>query len=177
MLIGGMERANSGTIQILQENISALSEKALTAFRRKHIGVIFQAFHLIQTMTALENVKVPLEISGVQDPTRLSKEALEKVGLANRMLHYPAQLSGGEQQRVAIARAIVKNPQIILADEPTGNLDKKAADTIKNLLLELKQDYGTTIIIATHSEGLAKNCNRKFSLEYGFVTEKNQKNN
>ena len=173
MLIGGMERSNSGTIQILQENISALSEKALTAFRRKHIGVIFQAFHLIQTMTALENVKITLEISGIQDSTRLSKEALEKVGLSNRMLHYPAQLSGGEQQRVAIARAVVKNPQIILADEPTGNLDKKAADIIKKLLLELKQEYGTTIIIATHSESLAKDCDRKFSLEYGFVTEKN----
>ncbi len=171
MLIGGMEQSTYGNIRILKENISKLGEEALTKFRQTNIGVVFQSFHLIPTMTALDNVKISLEISKIDNALNISKDALEKVGLSDRMSHYPAQLSGGEQQRVALARAIVKQPKIILADEPTGNLDTEAAENIKTLLFQLRDETKATLLIATHSADLAACCDRKVFLKRGMISE------
>ncbi len=171
MLIGGMEQSTYGNIRILKENISNLGEEALTKFRQSNIGVVFQSFHLIPTMTALDNVKISLEISKIDNALNISKDALEKVGLSDRMSHYPAQLSGGEQQRVALARAIVKQPKIILADEPTGNLDTEAAENIKTLLFRLRDEAKATLLIATHSADLAAWCDRKILLKRGMISE------
>ena len=175
MLMGGLERPSSGKIRILDNEISQLSESALTVFRRDMIGVIFQSFHLIPTMTALENVMIPLEIMRSNAIFEKSQESLKKVGLINRKSHYPAELSGGEQQRVALARALVTRPQLILADEPTGNLDKVSGEMVTKMLFELKDEVGSTMVIVTHSDNLANKCDRKIFINDGHLSTNSSK--
>jgi putative ABC transport system ATP-binding protein len=177
MLIGGLEQPSSGQIFISNKEISDLDQGAMTAFRRKMIGVIFQSFHLMPTMTALENVMIPLEIMGAENISDRSHEALKKVGLSKRITHYPAELSGGEQQRVALARAIVTRPKLILADEPTGNLDKDSGDMVTKMLFDLKTESGSTMIIVTHSTNLAKKCDRQISISNGEIRQNKKKDN
>ena len=143
----------------------------MTSFRRDTIGVIFQSFHLIPTMTALENVMVPLEIKKIDGIFQKSHEALEKVGLIKRKSHYPAELSGGEQQRVALARALVTRPKLILAEAPTGNLDKGSGEVVTKILFELQEELGSTLIIVTHSDALAKKCDRQISIHDGKLSD------
>ena len=177
MLIGGLEQPSSGQIFIYNKEISGLDQGTMTAFRRKMIGVIFQSFHLMPTMTALENVMIPLEIMGAENIYDRSNEALKKVGLSKRITHYPAELSGGEQQRVALARAIVTRPKLILADEPTGNLDKDSGDMVTEMLFDLKTEAGSTMIIVTHSTNLAKKCDRQISISNGEIRQNKKKDN
>ena len=169
MLIGGLEQSSSGHIFISKTEIGALNQSDMTVFRRKMIGIIFQSFHLLPTMTALENVMTPLEIMGADNISDRSHEALKKVGLSQRITHYPAELSGGEQQRVALARAIVTRPTLILADEPTGNLDKDSGDMVTEMLFDLKTETGSTMIIVTHSANLAQKCDRQVSISNGEI--------
>ena len=174
MLIGGLEQPSSGQIFISNKEIGGLDQSAMTDFRKKIIGFIFQSFHLIPTMTALENVMIPLEIMGADNITDRSHTALKKVGLLDRISHYPTELSGGEQQRVALARAIVTRPKLILADEPTGNLDKDSGDMVTEMLFNLKTDAGSTMVIVTHSTSLAEKCDRQVSISNGEIRS-NQK--
>jgi putative ABC transport system ATP-binding protein len=141
----------------------------LARFRRDHVGIVFQSFHLIPTMTALENVAVPLELAGRKDAFTLAAEALRRVGLAERLEHYPGQLSGGEQQRVALARAFVSRPKLLLADEPTGNLDSGTGHAIIDLLFQLNRDFGTTLVLVTHDDGLAARCGRMVRVADGRI--------
>ena len=175
MLIGGLEQASSGQIFISSKEIGVLDQSAMTIFRQKMIGVIFQSFHLIPTMTALENVMIPLEIMGADNIADRSNAALRKVGLSQRTSHYPTELSGGEQQRVALARAIVTRPKIILADEPTGNLDKDSGDMVTEMLFDLKTEVGSTMIIVTHSTNLAQQCDRQISIGNGQIQDDQKK--
>ena len=167
MLAGGLERASSGEIEILGQLITEMSEDKLSRLRRNNIGVVFQSFHLIPTLTALENVATPLEISFSKNPNKHAIMALDRVGLSHRADHYPSQLSGGEQQRVALARAYVSNPKILLADEPTGNLDEENTKAIVDLLFEIKNENDTTLILVTHSRELAKKCDRIIKIRDG----------
>ena len=167
MLAGGLERASSGEIEILGQVITELSEDRLSKLRRNNIGVVFQSFHLIPTLTALENVATPLEISFSKNPNKHAIMALDRVGLSHRAGHYPSQLSGGEQQRVALARAYVSNPKILLADEPTGNLDEENTKAIVDLLFEIKNEKDTTLFLVTHSRELAKKCDRIIKIRDG----------
>lgn len=169
MLLGGLEKPSSGTITIAGEELSGMGEDALTGFRQKNIGIVFQSFHLIPTMTALENVAVPLEFA--HDPAAFQKAeaALEKVGLQHRLTHYPSQLSGGEQQRVALARAFVMEPALLLADEPTGNLDQKTGHKVIELLFDLATSRGTTLILVTHDPELAARCDRIVTIADGVL--------
>ena len=160
MLAGGLERASSGEIEILGQVITEMSEDRLSKLRRNNVGVVFQSFHLIPTLTALENVATPLEISFSKNPNKHAIMALDRVGLSHRADHYPSQLSGGEQQRVSLARAYVSNPKIILADEPTGNLDEENTKAIVDLLFEINNEHDTTLILVTLSRELAKKCDR-----------------
>jgi len=167
MLAGGLERASSGEIEILGQVITKMSEDRLSKLRRNNVGVVFQSFHLIPTLTALENVATPLEISFSKNPNKHAIMALDRVGLSHRADHYPSQLSGGEQQRVALARAYVSNPKILLADEPTGNLDEENTKAIVDLLFEIKNENDTTLILVTHSRELAKKCDRIIKIRDG----------
>ena len=167
MLAGGLERASSGEIEILGQVITEMSEDRLSKLRRNNVGVVFQSFHLIPTLTALENVATPLEISFSKNPNKHAIMALDRVGLSHRADHYPSQLSGGEQQRVALARAYVSNPKILLADEPTGNLDEENTKAIVDLLFELKNENDTTLLMVTHSRQLAKKCDRIIKIRDG----------
>ena len=167
MLAGGLERASSGEIEILGQVITELSEDRLSKLRRNNVGVVFQSFHLIPTLTALENVATPLEISFSKNPNKHAIMALDRVGLSHRADHYPSQLSGGEQQRVALARAYVSNPKILLADEPTGNLDEENTKAIVDLLFEIKNENDTTLFLVTHSRELAKKCDRIIKIRDG----------
>lgn len=167
MLMGGLERATSGQINVLGHDFSALGEDALARIRRDHFGVVFQSFHLIPTMTALENVATPLELAGKADAFERAADELDAVGLGARMGHYPAQLSGGEQQRVALARAVVPRPDILLADEPTGNLDTATGVAIMELLFSLRDRHGATLILVTHAPELAARCDRILTLRDG----------
>lgn len=169
MLMGGLERATSGTITALGQNLSQMSEDALAKFRRDHMGVVFQNFHLIPTMTALENVATPLELAGRKDAMERASAELDAVGLCHRADHYPSQMSGGEQQRVALARACAPSPQILLADEPTGNLDQTTGETIMDLLFDLHAKRGTTLVLVTHSGELASRCGRTVRLRDGLI--------
>ena len=175
MLIGGLEQPSNGKIFISKKEIVGLGQSAMTDFRRRMIGVIFQSFHLIPTMTALENVKIPLEIMGADNIADRSHEALGKVGLSKRITHYPAELSGGEQQRVALARAIVTRPKLILADEPTGNLDKDSGDMVTEMLFNLKTEAGSTMVIVTHSTNLAQKCDGQISISNGEIKHNHKK--
>ncbi|WP_434290310.1 ABC transporter ATP-binding protein [Celeribacter sp. SCSIO 80788] len=167
MLLGGLEMASAGTISVLGRDLTAMNEDELARFRRDHMGVVFQSFHLIPTMTALENVAIPLELAGVPDAFERAQAELEAVGLGTRLDHYPAQMSGGEQQRVALARASAPRPEILLADEPTGNLDGATGEAIMELLMGLRDRYGATLVMVTHSPELAGRCDRVIRLRDG----------
>ena len=169
MLMGGLERASGGQVMALGHDLGALSEDALARFRRDHMGVVFQSFHLIPTMTALENVATPLELAGHRDAFDRAAGELEAVGLADRAGHYPGQMSGGEQQRVALARAAAPRPSILLADEPTGNLDEANGAAIMELLFGLRDRHGATLILVTHAPDLARRCDRVIRLRDGRV--------
>lgn len=167
MLMGGLERATSGVVEALGRDLTTMDEDALARFRRGHMGVVFQSFHLIPTMTALENVATPLELAGAPDAFERAAAELEAVGLGHRTGHYPSQMSGGEQQRVALARAAAPRPDILLADEPTGNLDQSTGETIMDLLFGLRDRHGCTLILVTHSLELAARCDRTIRLVDG----------
>ena len=174
MLIAGLERATSGTLEVAGTSLKDKNEDALAAFRRDSIGIIFQSFHLIPTMTALENVSVPLEFRGVANAMQVAEEKLKRVGLGHRLTHYPGQLSGGEQQRVAIARALASGARILLADEPTGNLDQETGEQIIiKLLFELKKQEGASLLLITHDRALAKRCDRIAEVRDGKIISGN----
>lgn len=169
MLMGGLEQATNGSITALGQNLTAMNEDALARFRRDHMGVVFQSFHLIPTMTALENVATPLELAGKADAFDRALAELETVGLGHRAGHYPSQLSGGEQQRVALARASAPRPDILLADEPTGNLDEANGAVIMDLLFGLRDRNGATLVLVTHATELAARCDRIVRLRDGRI--------
>ncbi|MCE8537721.1 ATP-binding cassette domain-containing protein [Ruegeria pomeroyi] len=171
MLMGGLERATGGRAQVLGHDLGAMDEDALARFRRDRMGVVFQSFHLIPTMTALENVATPLELAGHRDAFDRAAAELAAVGLSHRAGHYPAQLSGGEQQRVALARAAAPRPAILLADEPTGNLDEANGAAIMDLLFGLRDQYGATLVLVTHSARLASRCDRVVRLRDGRIED------
>jgi putative ABC transport system ATP-binding protein len=169
MTMAGLERPDSGKVIVDGTDLSGLDEDELARFRGRRIGIVFQSFHLVPTMTALENVALPLELAGEGDAFARAEAELQAVGLGHRLHHYPAQLSGGEQQRVAIARAIVPNPAILVADEPTGNLDENTGGSIIDLLFALKRDRGATLVLVTHDLNLARLCDRTVRLRSGHV--------
>lgn len=167
MLVGGLEKVTSGSLKVLNQDLTAMNEDELAGFRMAHVGVVFQSFHLIPTMTALENVATPLELAGRKDAFTRAQEELESVGLDNRMDHYPSQLSGGEQQRVALARACAPSPDILLADEPTGNLDATNGEAIMELMFGLRDRRGSTLVLVTHDNEIARMCDTTISLTDG----------
>jgi putative ABC transport system ATP-binding protein len=169
MVMAGLERADTGSIVVAGEDLRKLDEDALARFRGRNVGIVFQSFHLIPTMTALENVAVPLELVGNPQAFARAREELAAVGLAERLNHYPAQLSGGEQQRVALARAMAPRPELLFADEPTGNLDGQTGAGVADLLFALQARAGTTLFLVTHEEGLARRCMRIVRLKDGAI--------
>jgi putative ABC transport system ATP-binding protein len=169
MVAAGLERPSGGRIKVAGTDITNMGEDAAARFRRGRVGIVFQSFHLIPTMTALENVAVPLELNGTGDAWDRAAAELKSVGLADRGHHYPGQLSGGEQQRVALARALAPRPQILFADEPTGNLDSSNGEAIANLLFALNAERGATLFLVTHEENLARRCQRVVRLESGRI--------
>jgi putative ABC transport system ATP-binding protein len=169
MAMAGLERADTGSVVIDGQDLQALDEDGLARFRGRRIGIVFQSFHLIPTMTALENVAVPLELSGAADAFPRAQAELEAVGLGHRLSHYPGQLSGGEQQRVALARALAPDPAIVVADEPTGNLDEATGGQIVDLLFRLKQERGATLVLVTHDLTLARRCDRMVRIRSGVI--------
>jgi len=171
MCIAGLELISKGKILFNNMPIHNLKEDDLALYRSKNIGVIFQSFNLLPSMTALENVNLPIEISGNFKNNNMAMELLTAVGLKNRIFHYPHQLSGGEQQRVAIARSLISNPEILIADEPTGNLDKKNSEDVIKLLFQLKKDFGSTLILVTHDTSVAKLCDRIVKIDNGLIVK------
>ena len=171
MCIAGLELISKGKIVFKNSPIHNLNEDDLAIYRSKNIGVIFQAFNLLPSMTALENVNLPIEIAGSFKNNKMAIELLTAVGLKNRIFHYPHQLSGGEQQRVAIARSLISNPEILIADEPTGNLDKRNSEDVIKLLFKLKKDFGSTLILVTHDTSVAKLCDRIIKIDNGLIAE------
>jgi putative ABC transport system ATP-binding protein len=171
MVVAGLEQPDSGIVIVDGVSLGKLGEDALARFRGARIGIVFQSFHLIPAMTALENVAIPLELSGADAPFEKARAELAAVGLKDRLLHYPAQLSGGEQQRVAIARAMAPGPAILVADEPTGNLDEATGAEIIDLIFGLKRDRGTTLILVTHDQALAARCDRRILLHSGRIND------
>ncbi len=169
MLMGGLERATGGSVIALGHDLTAMGEDALARFRRDNMGVVFQSFHLIPTMTALENVATPLELAGHRDAFDRAEAELRSVGLGARLDHYPGQMSGGEQQRVALARAAAPRPAILLADEPTGNLDAANGEAIMDLLFGLRDRHGATLVLVTHAPELAARCDRVVRLADGAI--------
>jgi putative ABC transport system ATP-binding protein len=169
MVMTGLERPDTGTVMVAGQDLRILDEDSLARFRGKNIGIVFQAFHLIPTMTALENVAVPLEFAGERDALARAEQELAAVGLAKRLHHYPAELSGGEQQRVALARALAPNPAILVADEPTGNLDEATGREIIELLFRGHRERGTTLVLVTHDTDLAARCDRVLHLHSGQI--------
>jgi putative ABC transport system ATP-binding protein len=170
MVMGVLERATGGSVRALGEDLTAMTEDELARFRRGRMGIVFQSFHLIPTMTALENVATPLELNGVADAFDRAEAELHSVGLGHRLNHYPAQMSGGEQQRVALARASAPRPAILLADEPTGNLDSTNGAAIMELLFDLREKHGATLVLVTHADDLAARCDRVIHLTDGRIT-------
>ena len=168
-VLSGLERASGGTLQVAGEDFAAMSEDALALARRGRIGVVLQAFHLLPTMTALENVMTPLELAGMPDAKARAEAELTAVGLGERLGHYPAQLSGGEQQRVAIARALAPKPALVFADEPTGNLDAATGVSVMDLLFARRAESGATLIVITHDPALAARCERVVTLADGCI--------
>ncbi|MEQ8587190.1 MAG: ABC transporter ATP-binding protein [Thalassobaculaceae bacterium] len=171
MITAGLENPTAGSVRVAGTELVGLDEDTLARFRRDNVGIVFQAFRLVPTMTALENVAVPLELAGRSDAFEAAAEALDRVGLSHRVEHYPEQLSGGEQQRVAIARAVVAKPRLLLADEPTGNLDGATGEQIIDLLFGLARDDGTTLMLITHDMDLADRCGRTVKVADGRVVE------
>ena len=171
MLMGGLERATGGEVRALDRDLTAMDEDALARFRRDNMGVVFQSFHLIPTMTALENVAIPLELAGAADAFDRARAELEAVGLGHRIDHYPGQLSGGEQQRTAVARALALDPVVLLADEPSGNLDHANSERLHDLFVELSRDLEIAMVIATHNRSLAQRADRTLLLEDGRLTD------
>ncbi len=169
MVIAGLERIDSGRVMVAGQDYAGLDEDQIARFRGREVGFVFQAFHLMQTMNALENVAVPLELAGRDDAFDRARSVLGQVGLAERLSHYPAQLSGGEQQRVAIARALAVEPSILIADEPTGNLDGATGGEIADLLLSVVADHGTTLVLVTHDVNLAERCDRTVRIAGGRI--------
>ena len=175
MVMAGLERADRGAIAVAGQDLATLNEDALARFRGRHVGIVFQSFHLIATMTARENVAIPLELAGAPDAFRRAEEELAAVGLAGRLDHYPAELSGGEQQRVAIARALAANPAILFADEPTGNLDESTGRGIVDLIFAGHARRGTTLVLVTHDAALAARCDRVVALRSGEVVSRGER--
>ena len=171
MVIAGLEHIDHGSVRIAGQLVSAMSEDQAAAFRGANIGIVFQSFHLIPNMTALENVAVPLELAGRNDAFAVARRELQAVGLGERLNHYPSQLSGGEQQRVAIARALAPSPQILIADEPTGNLDTETGRQIADLLFRKQQENGLTMVLVTHDPALAARCDREIPVRSGLIDE------
>lgn len=171
MVIAGLERVDAGTVRVAGQTLNGLGEDAVAAFHGRTIGIVFQSFHLIPNMTALENVAVPLELAGHDAPFALAERELAAVGLKDRLTHYPGELSGGEQQRVAIARALAPAPAIVIADEPTGNLDQATGRQIADLLFETAGERGTTLVLVTHDPRLAERCERQVAMRSGRVEE------
>jgi putative ABC transport system ATP-binding protein len=169
MVMAGLERSDTGSIIVAGEELTKLDEDALARFRGRNVGIVFQSFHLIPTMTAIENVAVPLELAGIGDAFERARRELEGVGLGERLSHYPAQLSGGEQQRVALARALAPSPSILVADEPTGNLDESTGRQVIDLLFKGHVERGTTLILVTHDQTLAARCSRVVRLRSGRI--------
>lgn len=169
MVMAGLERPDRGSVKVAGHELSGLGEDALARFRGSHVGIVFQSFHLIPTMTAIENVAIPLELAGRPDAFERAAAELEAVGLGGRMRHYPSQLSGGEQQRVAVARALAPEPSILVADEPTGNLDEATGRQIMELLFAAHRNRGTTLVLVTHDAGLAARCGRVVRLRSGVI--------
>ena len=169
MTIAGLELISKGKILFKNKPIHNLNENDLAIYRSKHVGIIFQSFNLLPSMTAIENVNLPNEIAGSYNQNKRALELLKLVGLGDRVDHYPHQLSGGEQQRVAIARALVSSPKILIADEPTGNLDKKNSEEVINLIFKLQKEQGSSLIIVTHDNSIATQCNQTIKLDNGMI--------
>ena len=170
MVIAGLEKATSGNVRVNNIDLNTLDEDGLAVFRRETMGIVFQNFHLVPTMSALENVAIPIEFAGFDDAFEQAREGLEAVGLGHRIDHYPGQLSGGEQQRVALARAFVTNPRILLADEPTGNLDKETSASIIELLFSLTKKFKTTLLLITHDLAIGTRCQREVHIADGQIS-------
>jgi putative ABC transport system ATP-binding protein len=171
MIIGGLERPTGGSVRVAGRDLAGLDEDDLALFRRDTVGIVFQSFHLIPTMSALENVAVPLEFAGRRDAFARARDCLEAVGLAHRLTHFPSQLSGGEQQRVAVARAFATEPGLLLADEPTGNLDGETGAHVMDALFDLAARHGTTLLLITHDDRLAQRCSRIVRLLDGRIAD------
>ena len=169
MLIGGLEKQTGGRVAVGGQDLTTLNEDGLARVRREKVGIVFQNFHLVPTMNALENVAIPAELARLDNAFDRARDALGAVGLGHRTSHYPGQLSGGEQQRVALARAIVDGPKLLLADEPTGNLDAKTGDAVIELLFSLRADHGATLILITHNPAIAEKCGRVIELIDGLI--------
>ncbi len=169
MVMAGLERADAGTVVVAGATLGSLNEDALARFRGRHVGIVFQSFHLIPTMTAVENIAVPLELAGIADAHERAAHELAAVGLSARRDHYPSQLSGGEQQRVALARALAPDPAILIADEPTGNLDEATGNEIIDLLFAGHTQRSTTLVLVTHDTALARRCDRVVRLRSGRI--------
>ena len=167
MALSGLERPTSGSVTVAGTELCQLDEDGLARFRRRHVGIVFQSFHLVPTMTALENVTLPLEFAGARNAASRARQALEAVGLGERLAHFPGELSGGEQQRVALARAFVPRPALLLADEPTGNLDQETGERVMELLFTLQREQGTTLVLVTHDLHLAARCQRRLNMADG----------
>lgn len=168
-LLAGLDQADSGEIEISGKNISTLKEQELTRFRAENMGIVFQQFHLVSTLSALENVLLPLELLKRDNAKEIAKSLLESVGLSHRSHHLPSELSGGESQRVAIARALAINPAILFADEPSGNLDEETGEKVMDLLFNMVKKTNTTLVLVTHDQDLAKKCSRVVHLEHGSL--------
>ena len=171
MALSGLEKPTTGLVRVAGFDLTTLNEDGLARFRREHVGIVFQSFHLVPTMTALENVALPLEFAGISNSAEQAKIALEKTGLGDRIEHFPGELSGGEQQRVALARAFVVKPSLLLADEPTGNLDRETGQMVMSLLFDLQEEHGTTLVLVTHDEALASRCHRSIHMIDGQFKE------
>ncbi len=169
MIIAGLERQSAGLVRVDGAELATMDEDALALFRRRAVGIVFQDFHLVPTMTALENVAMPCEFAGLDDAFDRARDGLEEVGLAPRLGHYPGQLSGGEQQRVALARAFAAGPRLLLADEPTGNLDLETGEAVIGLLFSLRARFGTTLLLITHDPAVGRRCNREVQLVDGRI--------
>jgi putative ABC transport system ATP-binding protein len=171
MVLAGLEGVDAGEVVIAGQRITGMSEDDIAAFRGRNIGIVFQSFHLIPNMTALENVAVPLELAGRSDAFEMAEAELAAVGLMDRLTHYPGQLSGGEQQRVAIARALAPSPRILVADEPTGNLDQETGQQIANLIFSKARERSTTLVLVTHDPALAARCERRIAMRSGRIVD------
>ncbi len=171
MVLGGLERPTSGAVTVAGRDLGGLDEDGLAEFRRDNIGIVFQNFHLIPTMTALENVAVPLEFAGNRDAFKIAEDALTAVGLGHRLTHYPGQLSGGEQQRVAVARAFAPKPRLVLADEPTGNLDAATGKTVMEMMFTMTRANNATLVLVTHDATLADKCDRTLHIKDGQIQD------